>query len=68
MSAIYFRTLAVRCQKSARECGDCFAKEEFRRLANEFAAKANELEGSGWASDAGGWGRPEQSRGFAGDY
>ena len=36
MSApIYFRSLAARCRVSARDCSDFFAKEEFRRLANE---------------------------------
>jgi len=34
--AIYFRTLAARCCKSARDCSDQFAREEFRRLAQEF--------------------------------
>jgi hypothetical protein len=37
------RTLAARCRKSGRHCGDLFAKEEFHRLANEFELKAAEL-------------------------
>jgi hypothetical protein len=64
---IYFRSLAARCRKSARECSDYFAKEEFRRLANEFDAKANQIEGSSLPPDASAWWKQEQSRGFAGD-
>ncbi len=51
MTAHYFRALATECNKAARDCFDLFAKEEFRRLANEFKAKADELDGgstSGW--------------------
>ncbi len=44
MTAAYFRSLASRCRKAAHECFDLFAKEEFRRLATEFNAKADELE------------------------
>jgi hypothetical protein len=46
MTAKYFRDLAARCRKAARECFDLYAKEEFRRLAGEFSAKADELEGA----------------------
>ncbi len=44
MTPDYFRALAASCRKSARDCFDLFAKEEFRRLENEFSAKADELE------------------------
>ena len=66
-TAIYFRSLAARCRKSARDCSDYFAQEEFRRLANEFDAKADQLERSGPFPDASGGWKAEQSRGFAGD-
>ena len=46
MTASYFRDLAARCRKAARDCFDLYAKEEFRRLASEFSAKADELEGA----------------------
>jgi hypothetical protein len=44
VTGIYFRTLAAQCRKAGRDCSDLFAKEEFRRLATEFTAKADELE------------------------
>ena len=44
MTAAYFRALASRCRASARNCSDLYAKEDFRRLAQEFDAKANEFE------------------------
>jgi hypothetical protein len=44
VTAMYFRTLAAQCLKAGRDCSDLFAKEEFRRLATEFTAKADELE------------------------
>ena len=44
MTASYFRALAARCRTASRESFDLFAKEEFRQLATEFAAKANELD------------------------
>jgi hypothetical protein len=44
MSARYFRDLATRCRKAARDCFDLYAKEEFSRLAGEFSAKADELD------------------------
>ena len=43
---IYFRSLAARCRTSARNCSDHYAQEEFRRLAHEFDAKADQLERS----------------------
>ena len=44
MSApIYFRSLAARCRVSARDCSDLFAKEEFRRLANEFESESSSV-------------------------
>jgi hypothetical protein len=52
MSAKYFRDLATQCRKAARECFDLFAQEEFRRLASEFSAKANELDGASGPSAA----------------
>jgi hypothetical protein len=61
VTASYFRDLADRCRKAARDCFDLYAKEEFRRLAHEFTSKAEELEFasrhdglSGW------WRRPDQ--------
>jgi hypothetical protein len=44
VSATYFRGLAVRCLTAARDCHDRRAKDEFRKLADEFTTKANELE------------------------
>jgi hypothetical protein len=44
MTASYFRELACRCRTASRDCFDLFAKEEFRRLAAEFNAKAKELD------------------------
>jgi hypothetical protein len=44
MTANYFRTLAARCRTASRDSVDLFAKEEFRQLATEFTAKANELD------------------------
>jgi hypothetical protein len=46
VTAIYFRDLAAQCRKAGRNCSDLFAKEEFRRLATELSAKADELDGS----------------------
>ena len=43
-SGTYFRHLAVRCLTASRDCYELRAKEEFRKLAEEFAAKADELE------------------------
>ena len=43
-NVIYFRRLAVRCFAASRDCFDLHAKEEFRKLAQEFTAKADELE------------------------
>jgi hypothetical protein len=43
-SVIYLRRLAVRCLRASRDCFELCAKEEFRRLAEEFTAKADELE------------------------
>jgi hypothetical protein len=45
MNSDYFRALVVQCRRAALDCCDLFAKEEFRRLACEFIAKANELDG-----------------------
>ncbi len=44
MTANYFRSLAARCRTASRDCFDLFAKEEFRQLATEFNAKADELD------------------------
>jgi hypothetical protein len=44
MTANYFRTLAARCRAASRDSCDLFAKEEFRQLATEFTARANELD------------------------
>ena len=40
----YFRILARRCLEASRGCFDLQAKEEFRRLAEELARKADELD------------------------
>jgi hypothetical protein len=40
---VYFRHLAVRCRKASQECFELRAKEEFRKLAEEFTAKADSL-------------------------
>jgi hypothetical protein len=68
--AIYFRTLAARCCKSARDCSDQFAKEEFRRLAQEFEIRADQSECSvPPAEQTGWWPTPrERPRGFEGDH
>ena len=59
MTANYFRALATRCRTASRESFDLFAAEEFRQLATEFNAKADELDfsskhpgrvGSWWGS------------------
>jgi hypothetical protein len=44
MTSNYFRSLAARCRTASRDCFDLFAKEEFRQLATEFNAKADELD------------------------
>jgi hypothetical protein len=44
MTANYFRALAARCRTASRDSFDLFAKEEFRQLATEFNARANELD------------------------
>jgi hypothetical protein len=44
MTANYFRALATRCRTASRESFDFFAKEEFRQLAIELNAKADELD------------------------
>jgi hypothetical protein len=49
-SVIYFRRLAVRCLTASRHCFELRAKEEFRRLASEFTAKADELESQQYRS------------------
>ena len=70
MSApIYFRSLAARCRASARDCSDLFAKEEFRKLANEFETRADQLEQSVLSAGQAGWWltQREQARGFEGD-
>jgi hypothetical protein len=68
--AIYFRTLAARCCKAARDCSDQFSKEEFRRLAQELEIRADRLECSvPTAEQTGWWPTPvEQPRGFEGDH
>jgi hypothetical protein len=40
---VYFRRLAVRCRRASQECFEPRAQEEFRKLAEEFAGKADEL-------------------------
>jgi hypothetical protein len=67
--SIYFRSLAARCRTSARDCFDLFAKEEFRKLANEFEARADQLERSVLPAAQTDWWltQREQARGFEGD-
>jgi hypothetical protein len=67
--SIYFRSLAARCRTSVRDCIDLFAKEEFRKLANEFETRADQLERSALpAAQTDRWlTRREQARGFEGD-
>ena len=43
MDASYFRALAARCLAASRNCFDLRAMEEFRKLADEFTQKAEEL-------------------------
>lgn len=58
MTASYFRDLASRCRKASHECFDLFAKEEFRRLATELNAKADELDFTLRHPDRTGWWLP----------
>ena len=51
--ALYFRSLAARCRSAARDCFDLRAKEEFGKLADEFADKAAALERAGPVSPLG---------------
>jgi hypothetical protein len=44
MTVAYFRALARRCQNAARHSFDLAAKEEFGSLAQEFNAKADQLD------------------------
>ena len=44
MDPAYFRALARRCALLSGQLFELKAKEEFRQLADEFAAKAAELE------------------------
>jgi hypothetical protein len=44
MDASYLRALAARCLAASRNCFDLRAVEEFRKLANEFTGRADELE------------------------
>ena len=64
MDSGYLRTLAYRCRKSARDCFDLYAKEEFRHLASELDMKADELElaHNRAAADARSW-QPAKSSG-----
>jgi hypothetical protein len=55
MTASYFRALAARCRTASRDAYDLFAKEEFRQLATEFNAKADELDPSSKHPGQVGW-------------
>jgi hypothetical protein len=44
MDVTYFRALATRCLVAARNSFDIHAVEEFRKLADEFTQKADQLE------------------------
>ena len=69
VALIDFLSLAARCRVSARDCSDLFAKEEFRRLANEFESRADQLGRSVLPAAQAGWWltQREQARGFEGD-
>jgi len=40
---VYFRRLAVRCRMAAQQCFEQRSEEEFRKLADEFTARADGL-------------------------
>jgi len=42
-SDTYFLSLAIRCRKASMSCGEVLARQEFRKLAEEFTAKADEI-------------------------
>jgi len=44
MDAAYFRSLSMRCSKTALNCLDLRATEELRHLSDEFASKVDKLE------------------------
>ena len=44
MTVVYLRTLATRCLAAAHQSFDVRAIEEFRKLADEFTQKADQLE------------------------
>ena len=55
MTTSYFRALAARCRTASHDSLDLFAKEEFRQLATEFNAKADELDFSSKHAGRVGW-------------
>ena len=55
MTTSYFRALAARCRTASHNSFDLFAKEEFRQLATEFNAKADELDFSSKHAGRVGW-------------
>jgi hypothetical protein len=55
MTTSYFRALAARCRTASHDSFDLFAKEEFRQLATEFNAKADELDFSSKHAGRVGW-------------
>jgi hypothetical protein len=55
MTANYFRALAARCRTASRDSLDLFAKEEFRQLASEFNARADQLDSSSKHPGRVGW-------------
>ena len=55
MTTSYFRALAARCRTASHNSFDLFAKEEFRQLATEFNAKADELDFSSKHAGRLGW-------------
>ena len=42
-SDAYFLSLAIRCRKASINCAELPAQQEFRKLAEEFTGKADEL-------------------------
>ncbi len=55
MTTSYFRALDARCRTASHDSFDLFAKEEFRQLATEFNAKADELDFSSKHAGRVGW-------------
>jgi hypothetical protein len=48
MDPKYLRGLAERCRRASRKALELESKEEFRKLADDLSAKADELERGGF--------------------